>query len=651
MSPIKRDLGHSCTYAANVSFTSLSTAGVQDRLRHLENLVRSYMNHNGGAPLPTGEISSPHYHDAETPPGVSDVGSLKSSGSEMKYQDQTHWHSIMDAIVDLKEGFGEVEEPRHPEAAIELPSIPSAPLDSPLLYGCKRCSKEEILAAVPPKDFADRLISESFELLDLKSCAIHKTEFLKQYASFWEDPQGAPVMWLALLFSMLSIAVNMQSSESEPLRYGTQPDYGTLSVTYREKTVQCLILGQYTRCGTFVIETLIHHFAAEYTSRRDINNEAWLILGTTVHLAMRMGYHKDPSHFKSISPYNIVTSGQLGVPRLINDTFVDTAEPRNLLDSDLSPNMTELPPSRPETEVTPILIVLSRLRTGRVYAAVADAVTSSQPSTYAQILQVDRQIEDMFSQVPAYCRFAPQPGTLPEPGPVLLNRLSIQMSYHKALIILHWRFMSLAKTDDRYSYSTKTTVAAALKLLQLHHEINEGLQTGGRFFSMKWKLSSFFNHDLLMAMSILCFYIRQNGDNMSTHELKSVKEALRQAGGLWRYRPSITDELKRAIAAIEADLPDVFDINTEEGYQEGHVRPPTENTGLETSSSSQDAYSGPTMPFFGTMFEGPPILQGAPIFPSRIDDMGAFIDSVLGGSGEPWADAAINMQYPVRFEY
>jgi hypothetical protein len=92
-------------------------------------------------------------------------------------------------------------------------------------------------------------------------------------------------MWLGLLFSLFSIAVNLREFESEQLRYGTQPDYSYFGATYREKAAQCLLLGQYTRCGPYVIETLVHHFAAEYTRRRDMNNESWLILSTTVHLA------------------------------------------------------------------------------------------------------------------------------------------------------------------------------------------------------------------------------------------------------------------------------------------------------------------------------------------------------------------------------
>lgn len=45
------------------------------------------------------------------------------------------------------------------------------------------------------------------------------------------------------------------------------------------------------------------------------------------------------------------------------------------------------------------------------------------------------------------------------------------------------------------------------------------------------------------------------------------------------------------------------------------------------------------LPFFDPMFEGAPILQGA-LFPSHINDMGAFVNSVLAGSIDPWVEVS-----------
>ncbi|KAI1310474.1 hypothetical protein F5Y03DRAFT_403422 [Xylaria venustula] len=642
----KRGIGSSCTYVAN-NAPSTPPAGVQDRLRHLENLVVSYMNQNEGADLSAMAHVSPSIQDPDASLAPADVGSLKSSSTETKYQDQTHWNSILDAITELKEDLGEPEDPKPASLTPDFPSSNS--LDSPLLYGCKRCSKDEILAAVPPKEFADCLVSECFDMLELSSCALNKREFLKQYSSFWERPQEAPIMWLGLLFSILSIAINFREFDAEQIRSNSTVDYVSLSTSYRDKTVQCLVLGQYTRCGPYVIETLTHHFAAEFMRRRDVNNEAWLILSTTVHLAMRMGYHRDPDHFKSLSPFEgesrrrlwamLYHLGSLGVPRLINDAFVDTAEPRNLFDSDFDVNSTELPPSRPDTDPTPMLVVLAKLRTGRMYTAVVSVVTSTHPPTYAQVLQVDRQLEDMFMRIPEYCRIKTQPESIQDPPLMLLQRVFIQMNHHKAQVILHWRYLALAHKDERYSYSTKTTVSAALKILKLHRTIYEGLKTGGRLYSVRWRVTCVFNHDYLLAMSILCFYLNQNGDKISGSELDEIKQTLRQSKAiLLGPRTTMSSEVERAAAAIESALPGILGPDCDESPNESQVLTPADSSELNEFSNNQDPFAGSMLPFFDPMFEGAPMLQGAPMFPSHITDMGAFVNSVLAGSIDPWVE-------------
>ncbi|KAI1279960.1 hypothetical protein F5Y07DRAFT_405586 [Xylaria sp. FL0933] len=653
----KRGIGSSCTYVSN-NAPSTPPSGVQDRLRHLENLVVSYMNQSEGVDLSAMAQAAPALDESGNSLTPTDVGSLKSSGTETKYQDQTHWNSILDAITELKEDLGESEDPKIDPFPPEL--VPNNCFDSPLLYGCKRCSKDEILAAVPPREFADCLVSECFDMLELSSCAINKREFLKQYASFWERPQDAPVMWLGLLFSIFSIAINFREFDAEQIRSNTPADYVSLSASYRDKTVQCLVLGQYTRCGPYVIETLLHHFAAEFMRRRDVNNEAWLILSTTVHLAMRMGYHRDPDHFKSLSPFegesrrrlwamlyhlgellypHIATSGQLGVPRLINDAFVDTAEPRNLFDSDFDINTKELPPSRPDTDPTPMLVVLAKLRTGRMYTAVTDTVTSTHPPTYAQVLQVDRQLEDMFMKIPEYCRIKTEPDSIQDPPQILLQRVFIQMNHHKAQVILHWRYLALAHKDDRYSYSTKTTVSAALKILKLHRTIYEGLKTGGRLYSVRWRVTCVFNHDYLLAMSILCFYLKQNGDKISPCELTEIQQTLRQSKAiLLTPRTTMSTEVERAAAAIESALPGILGPESDDSSNESQVLTPAESSELNEFSNEQDPFVGSMLPFFDPMFEGAPMLQGASMFPSHINDMGAFVNSVLAGSIDPWVE-------------
>lgn len=96
-----------------------------------------------------------------------------------------------------------------------------------------------------------------------------------------------------------------------------------------------------------------------------------------LHIAIRMGYHRDPDHFPGISPFesemrrsiwtaitsiDLVLSLETGLPRVATDAQIDTKESRNLRDCNFDEDMTNIPPPRPETEWTPVLPIIARGR-------------------------------------------------------------------------------------------------------------------------------------------------------------------------------------------------------------------------------------------------------------------------------------------------
>ncbi|EMR70530.1 putative fungal specific transcription protein [Eutypa lata UCREL1] len=118
---------------------------------------------------------------------------------------------------------------------------------------------------------------------------------------------------------------------------------------YREKIVQCLILGEYTNSGPYALETLYHYVQIEFSMRADADKDIWFLLALGVNQAMRASYHRDPRNFPEISPFqgemrrrmwasllqgDILISSQMGMPRMISDWQCDTSEPRNLNDAD-----------------------------------------------------------------------------------------------------------------------------------------------------------------------------------------------------------------------------------------------------------------------------------------------------------------------------
>ena len=144
-------------------------------------------------------------------------------------------------------------------------------------------------------------------------------------------------MWLGLLFTMMCLATQFErlsGDEADEIQKSSQSrqNHQVRVQVYREKIVQCLVLGKYIKSVPYTIETLLLYFTIEHFQSEDTQIGTWILLGIIVRIAMRMGYHRDASHSPRISPFHgemrrrawvmivqldLMTSSQIGLPRMI----------------------------------------------------------------------------------------------------------------------------------------------------------------------------------------------------------------------------------------------------------------------------------------------------------------------------------------------
>lgn len=150
-----------------------------------------------------------------------------------------------------------------------------------------------------------------------------------------------------------------------------------------------------------------------------------------------MAYHRDPSSFPQITPLegemrrriwatiyqlDLAISTQLGIPRTIRDSISDTAEPRNLFDSDFEATSSALPPSRPERELTSILPTIAKLRLTSKFAEILDLASSASCCAYAEVMRLDRELAEVFVNLPSLCKFTSMSESLLDP-PNLISQV------------------------------------------------------------------------------------------------------------------------------------------------------------------------------------------------------------------------------------
>ncbi|KAI1451226.1 putative fungal-specific transcription factor [Annulohypoxylon moriforme] len=595
--------GQICTYAENQGLTMppdrTAVPSLHNRIVYLENLVKSLIpksqvvsDQNSSA---TVNMSSPpdlgrlHEQSNTSPEDAlmeerSEAGSMRLSASEVRYVGGDHWAAILDSIADLKDHFDQEENIRlantpdqaqdnNADDSVERPPSPHALL----LYGARRAnSRAEILAALPPKSAADRYISRFFNRLDLvASSAVHGPTFVREYEAFWANPGGtSSIIWVGLLFSMICLA--LLSSDAGDSSSGSEVKQLQINL-YREKIVQCLIMGEYTNSAPYGLETLINYVYIEFLMGIDAGKDIWFLLALEVNLAMRMGYHRDPSHFPGISPLQAemrrrlwvtvllgdsLISSQMGMPCMISSTQYDTAEPRNLNDDDLDENMTELPPPRPETEHTTTLGIIARRRVLVALNHVSGITASIKAASYAEVMQVDGVLRRAIATIPPPLRMKRIAISVTDTPHIIMARLFLSHLYLKGEIMLHRRFLyveSISKNEDTFAYSRKACLDASLSSLEIQDILDRELESEGLLHMMRFRVSSLMNHHFLTATMILCSLVYRR---KTMGRLEEILAALRNARMIWMRKSTASREAKKAAETISIVLARAANANT-----------------------------------------------------------------------------------------
>lgn len=309
-----------------------------------------------------------------------------------------------------------------------------------------------------------------------------------------------------------------QRAGDEPPEYRGKSS--ELSVSFRKLTAQCLILSDVTQPMPQILEALILHVQAEYSRSRDAETGVLMLVSICIRMAMRMGYHRDPAPYHSITPFqgemrrrvwtfirqaDLLFSFQFGLPSMIRTDYIDTEIPRNLYDDELHEDMKALPASRPESEITPMSYMIAKARLTFCFGRIVDRTQSIHlPPTYDDIMQFDTQLREARAQIPPHLLMRSMQDSFHDPANLIMQRYGLELIYLKSQCVLHRRFIARGRDSQRYAYSRRTCIDASMEMLAHQSTLHHEAQPGGRLRSVKWFISSLTTHDFLLAAMIVC---------------------------------------------------------------------------------------------------------------------------------------------------
>lgn len=362
-----------------------------------------------------------------------------------------------------------------------------------------------------------------------------------------------------MLFSMLQTASLFDND-------GDRENSNNIGDAFLQRAGQALVAGHYHRGRPYSVEALLLYAYCKWVYREDQEKDAWVIMGISVRLAMRMGYHRDPCHLTSITPFegemrrrtfflvevfDLLFAFQAGLPAIIHEEECDVEPPRNLFDTDFDEDCQEVPLSRPPTDPTPMLYFCYKCRMAKSFRRVIRHALSLKGSSYEETMELDKEIQEIHEDVPPSLRMRPLSLSFIEPASTTSQRLTIDLMYLKCLCVLHRSSLSHSRLDPKYDYSRKTCIDAALRVLSYQAELHAACQPGGLYHHSQWMVSGIAMRDSLLAAMIICLDLYESrlepmGISGAHRDNAERYHALQACHEIWLSRKASSREAVRA---------------------------------------------------------------------------------------------------------
>lgn len=384
------------------------------------------------------------------------------------------------------------------------------------------------------------------------------------------------LIWLSMLFSAFHLASWISQTQVKTCGFGSRQALSHQALSHQPfyiTAAQLLNAGQYQKGRPYSVEAMAIYALCRCIAVPQAPSEPWLMMGVCARLALKMGYHRDPRHLAHISPfegemrrrtfYNVRTldlllSFQAGLPSIVHEEVCDTEVPANLFDEDFDEDCTELPPSRPDSDHTPMSYYRFKGELALRFGYVARHALLLQVPSYDDTMKTDTELRAFFETIPPFLAMKPLSLSISDEPFLIFQRSNIDLMYRKNLMILHRNYISYERSNPAYEHSRKTALEASLQVLEVQADLHTATKPGGKLYHEDWVPSNISYHDFLLAAMIACLDLYESHrqgvyveiDGSARDSQVRTYRALTIAHGIWLSRANSDKEAQRAATML-----------------------------------------------------------------------------------------------------
>lgn len=371
---------------------------------------------------------------------------------------------------------------------------------------------------LPPKAVCDRLLSVFLSGSESLYRSVHIPTFMNQYERWWEGTLQYE-SFLPQLLSMLCIGYRFFGAEK-----GLGPDRESIHIP-----TACALVREWLNnlrgkalvdFGTLQAEVLLLMASRMINPN---NHESWTQLGLIVRMAMIMGLHRDPSEFpQKISPFwgelrrrvwytilelDLQMCIQCNMPACVRDGDYTCRPPGNINDSDLFPDVIELPESLPIDQHTDSQIQVFAASTLSVRFKVIELINRLDSLTdFQPVIDCGNALERVFEDM-RYILLRRQPITQEEALRQWLTRTILDMHLRRALVALYRPFA--LSTPDVPQQILTSYLRSSEVMLTYMDDLDPTSPGYTQIFHMHHLV---LKQDILQAAFSVCYYIKHVPD-------------------------------------------------------------------------------------------------------------------------------------------
>ncbi|TFB04039.1 hypothetical protein CCMA1212_003393 [Trichoderma ghanense] len=369
---------------------------------------------------------------------------------------------------------------------------------------------------LPKKAVCDRLMAAYFDTSETQYRILHTPTFLEQYNQYWQGhPQ--PEQFVPQMLSVLAIASRFDT-QSRGLGHQERVEgvHIPTACALVRSWLDSLRGKQLVEFATLQVEVLLLVAQRMIIQRPQ---DSWNHLGFVVRMAMSMGLHRDPSEFEPrMTPFqgelrrrlwftvldmDLYISLAANMPCLTRDGDYSCRPPRNVDDSELFPDMTELPPSRPLDQATDSQIQMYTIMTLPTRIKVAHMINRIDTiRDYQEVLDVggklDRFMEDINYIFPRHASLSDA-----QKSRLWRDRVVLDMHVRRPLLALYRPFAM--GVPDAPSQISRAYLRSCMVILNYLDDLDHTLP---HFRDVSEMYVQMLRRDVIQASLSVCYFVK-----------------------------------------------------------------------------------------------------------------------------------------------